>query len=92
MHYEHLVNVETGEVTEFYHLVLETVKEQIKREMGHKPVDQRLESFGCKLKSCPLSAKSLRHKVLAHRRFVVFAYIVVLVFVHRKKARSIYGL
>ena len=72
MHCEHLVDVETGEVTEFYHLELETVKEQITREMGHKPVDHRLELFGCKLKSCRLSAKSLRHKIAAHRRLVAF--------------------
>ena len=72
MHYEHLVNVETGEVTEFYHLELETVKEQITREMGQKPVDHRLELFGCKLKSCLLSAKSLRHKIAPHWRLVAF--------------------
>ena len=51
---------------------LETVKEQITREMGHKPVDHRLESFGFKLKSCLLSAKSLQHKIAVHRRLVAF--------------------
>ena len=72
MHYENLVDLETGEVKEFYLLELETVKEQITLEMGHKPVDHRLESFCCILKSCPLSTKSLRHKIVAHERLVAF--------------------
>ena len=59
-------------MTEFYLLKLETVKEQITREVGYKPVDHRLELFGCKLKSCPLLAKSLWHKIVAHRRLVAF--------------------
>mgnify|MGYP001171693067 FL=1 len=48
------------------------VREQITREMGHKPVDHRLESFGCKLKFCPISAKPLRHEIATHRRLVAF--------------------
>ena len=48
-HHEHLVDVETGEVTEFYHAELEALKEQIAREMGYELVDHRLELFGRKL-------------------------------------------
>lgn len=59
-------------MTEFYHLELETLKEQIACEMGHKPVDNRFESFALKLKSCPLLAKSIRQKIVAHRRLVAF--------------------
>ena len=72
VHYEHLVDLETGEVMEFCHVKLETLRERITREMGHKPVDHRLKSFGCKLESCPLLAKSIRHKTLAFWRLVAF--------------------
>lgn len=72
VHYEHLVDVETGEVTQFCHLEFEALRDQIKREVVYDPVDHRLESFGCKLKSCPLLAKSIRHKTAAYWRFVAF--------------------
>ena len=48
-HHEHLVDVESGEVIEFYHAELEALKEQIAREMGSELVDHRLELFGRKL-------------------------------------------
>ena len=48
-HHEHLVDVETGEVIEFYHAELEALKEQVAREMGYELVDHRLELFGRKL-------------------------------------------
>ena len=50
-HHEHLIDVETGEVKEFYHAELEALKEQIAREMGYELVDHRLELFGRKLKA-----------------------------------------
>ena len=46
--HEHLVDVETGEVIEFYHAELEALKEQIAKEMGYELVDHRLELFGRK--------------------------------------------
>jgi len=49
-HHEHLVDVETGEVIEFYHAELEALKEKIAREMGYVLVDHRLELFGRKIK------------------------------------------
>ena len=48
-HHEHLVDVESGEVIEFYHAELEALKEQVAREMGYELVDHRLELFGRKL-------------------------------------------
>ena len=48
-HHEHLVDVETGEVIEFYHAELEALKEQIALEMGYELVDHRLELFGRKI-------------------------------------------
>jgi Fur family ferric uptake transcriptional regulator len=50
-HHEHLIDVETGEVIEFYHAELEALKEQIAREMGYELVDHRLELFGRKMRS-----------------------------------------
>lgn len=50
-HHEHLIDVETGDVIEFYHAELEALKEQVAREMGYELVDHRLELFGRKLKS-----------------------------------------
>ena len=49
-HHEHLVDVETGDVIEFYHAELEALKEQVAREMGYELVDHRLELFGRKIK------------------------------------------
>ena len=49
-HHEHLVDVETGEVIEFYHAELEALKEKIAHEMGYVLVDHRLELFGRKIK------------------------------------------
>ena len=46
-HHEHLVDVETGEVIEFYHA--KRGKEQIARQMGYELVDHRLELFGRKI-------------------------------------------
>lgn len=50
-HHEHLVDVETGEVIEFYHAELEALKVQVAREMGYELVDHRLELFGRKVTS-----------------------------------------
>ena len=66
-HHEHLVDVETGEVIEFYHAELEALKEKIACEMGYELVDHRLELFGQKLKS------QLSMKILNMNQCVVFA-------------------
>ena len=50
-HHEHLVDIETGEVIEFYDEVLETMKEQIADRMGYELVDHRLELFVRKKKT-----------------------------------------
>ena len=65
-HHEHVVNLETGEATEFNPVDFEALKERIAREMSHKLV----EEFGLKLKSCPLVAKLVRCKIPAHRHVV----------------------
>ncbi len=50
-HHEHLVDIETGEVHEFYNEELETLKAEIAREMGYDLIDHRLELYGKKRKS-----------------------------------------
>ncbi|MDC0361270.1 transcriptional repressor, partial [Alphaproteobacteria bacterium] len=41
----------TGEVIEFMHQELETLKERVANELGYELVDHRLELYGRKLKS-----------------------------------------
>ena len=50
-HHEHLVDIETGEVHEFYNEELEMLKTEIAREMGYDLIDHRLELYGKKRKS-----------------------------------------
>ena len=45
-HHEHLVDIETGEVHEFYNEELETLKTEIAREMGYDLIYHRLELYG----------------------------------------------
>ncbi len=47
-HHEHLVDVETGEVIEFFDAELEEMKRAIAEKMGYDLVDHRLELFGRK--------------------------------------------
>ena len=49
-HHEHLIDIESGDVIEFYHAELETLKAKIAKDMGYELVDHRLELFGRKLK------------------------------------------
>ncbi|MGC6517754.1 MAG: Fur family transcriptional regulator [Candidatus Puniceispirillaceae bacterium] len=44
-HHEHLVDIETGEVIEFYNEELEEMKRNIAEKMGYELVDHRLELF-----------------------------------------------
>ena len=50
-HHEHLVDIETGDVHEFYNEELETLKAEIALEMGYDLIDHRLELYGKKRKS-----------------------------------------
>lgn len=49
-HHHHLVDVETGEIIEFYDCNLEELKVSIARNLGYKLVDHRLELYGVKIK------------------------------------------
>lgn len=49
-HHEHLVDVDSGEIHEFQHEELESLKEKIAQDMGFELVGHRLELFGRKIK------------------------------------------
>lgn len=44
-HHDHLINIKTGEVIEFYNSDIEVLKEKIARELGYDLVDHRLELY-----------------------------------------------
>lgn len=44
-HHDHLINIKTGEVIEFYNSDIEALKEKIARELGYDLVDHRLELY-----------------------------------------------
>ena len=45
-HHHHMIDIESGEVLEFYHQGLEDLKKQIAKELGFELVDHHLELFG----------------------------------------------
>ncbi len=49
-HHEHLIDIETGEVIEFFNQELEIMKERVARELGYDLIDHRLELYGRKRK------------------------------------------
>ncbi len=44
-HHDHLINVKTGEVIEFYNREIEVLKERIAKELGYDLIDHRLELY-----------------------------------------------
>ena len=49
-HHDHLIDVETGKVIEFYDEELEALQEKIARRLGYQIVDHKLELFARPLK------------------------------------------
>lgn len=49
-HHDHLIDVETGTVTEFRNEEIEKLQERVARELGFKLVGHRLQLFGVPLK------------------------------------------
>ena len=45
-HHDHLINIKTGEVIEFYNREIEVLKEKIAKELGYDLVGHRLELYG----------------------------------------------
>ena len=49
-HHDHLIDIETGEVIEFAHPLIETLQEEIAARLGYRIVHHRLEIYGRKVK------------------------------------------
>jgi len=49
-HHDHLIDVNTGEITEFVNEDIEKLQEKVAAKLGYKLVDHRLELYGLKIK------------------------------------------
>ena len=49
-HHDHLIDVNTGEITEFVNKDIEELQKQVADKLGYKLVDHRLELYGSKIK------------------------------------------
>ena len=49
-HHDHLIDINTGEITEFVNEEIERLQKQVAEKLGYKLVDHRLELYGLKIK------------------------------------------
>ena len=49
-HHDHLIDINTGEITEFVNEDIEKLQEKVAAKFGYKLVDHRLELYGSKIK------------------------------------------
>ena len=49
-HHDHLIDINTGEITEFVNEEIEKLQKQVAEKLGYKLVDHRLELYGSKIK------------------------------------------
>ena len=49
-HHDHLIDVNTGEITEFVNEDIENLQKQVAEKLGYKLIDHRLELYGSKIK------------------------------------------
>jgi|TARA_B100000959_G_C14797737_1_gene548399 Fur family ferric uptake transcriptional regulator len=49
-HHDHLIDINTGEITEFVNKDIEKLQKQVAGKLGYKLVDHRLELYGIKIK------------------------------------------
>ena len=49
-HHDHLIDVNSGEITEFVNEEIEKLQKQVAAKLGYKLVDHRLELYGTKIK------------------------------------------
>ena len=49
-HHDHLIDINTGEITEFVNEDIEKIQKQVAEKLGYKLVDHRLELYGSKIK------------------------------------------
>ena len=49
-HHDHLIDINTGEITEFVNDEIENLQKKVAEKLGYKLVDHRLELYGSKTK------------------------------------------
>ena len=49
-HHDHLIDINTGEITEFVDKDIEKLQTQVAEKLGYKLVDHKLELYGSKIK------------------------------------------
>ena len=49
-HHDHLIDINSGEITEFVNEEIEKLQKQVAEKLGYKLVDHRLELYGSKIK------------------------------------------
>ena len=49
-HHDHLIDINTGEITEFVNEDIEKLQKEVAEKLGYKLVDHRLELYGSKIK------------------------------------------
>jgi Fur family ferric uptake transcriptional regulator len=49
-HHDHLIDINTGKITEFVNEDIEKLQKQVAEKLGYKLVDHRLELYGSKIK------------------------------------------
>ena len=49
-HHDHLIDINSGEITEFLDKDIEELQKQVAAKLGYKLVDHRLELYGSKIK------------------------------------------
>ena len=49
-HHDHLIDINTGEITEFVNIEIEKLQKEVAEKLGYKLVDHRLELYGSKNK------------------------------------------
>jgi len=49
-HHDHLIDIKTGEITEFVNEEIENLQKKVAEKLGYKLVDHRLELYGTKIK------------------------------------------
>ena len=49
-HHDHLIDINSGEITEFVNEEIEKLQQEVAKKLGYKLVDHRLELYGSKIK------------------------------------------
>ena len=49
-HHDHLIDINTGKITEFVNQDIEKLQKEVAEKLGYKLVDHRLELYGSKIK------------------------------------------